>query len=555
MDQNDDEENNQKNQEINLNQVPTLSINHTNLTAVSSGIDYEYSFEYSSNASVCSSNEGPKDSSEHVALEKLVREREIAREEAQGAKTALSDVMEVVRFMTRQIKRVGSADFVQRVDSFCLPSDLSIDGDNDPNNNMGFDFDVDLNQHLNDPHKNAEGNDDEQISCTRINTLKKEGNRERTFSGVSACSIASYTNDDNQRFSELLHQSFDHLHPEFSKIGSDLIALNGACRGIEQNARLVSEESESMLRDLRQAHAELNELYDRCTKAEKCAKQLYKENKIMKEELETIRTERKILKREIKTLWDDKKARESFQQELLDSLKAHEDIMIKQAALAKDSVTEAFFNAVTKDSEALSDAQDDKNSSTRSDDDKCEDSIYHHQPSRLNPFGKFFSSLSGVVPEKDQKGVGDDSVNNEYLSTPVTPLESSVTPPTPLSPSLVATMLQAPDFNDDTPDTDSAVLTLTPTTPSKSDGMKSILSAKDLNPGENGLKPSSKDVNSWRQRKVNSSSPSSKSSKRNVVVVKLPNSLRNKNTPIASNITVANKSTKKQYRHYTIGAK
>ena len=545
----------EKNAENGPHEAHSLYLSPTSLTAVSSGIEDAHSFDYSSSGSACSSSiEGSNDGK--VAMIELAKERDTAREEAQETKDTLCGVMEVIQILTRQIKMISNAEFtqmrVERVDSFVLPSDLSIDGENDPGDDLGFHFDmIDLNNNV---AGHVEIENDPALSIARPET--QDCNRKRTFSGVSACSIATYTNDDNQRCSELLHQSFNSLQPEFSKIGADLIALNGACRTIEQNARLISEESTTMLQDLRQAHSELNELDDRCTKAENCAKQLYKDNKNLKKELEKNRAERKFLKREIKTLMDEKKARERFQQELLDSLKAHENIMIERALSAKESVAEDSHDAM--DGDVVSKGENPNGDAPNNSSDESKNVSTDQNAARLNPFGKFFSSFSGTSAREKEEIVDDTSDTDVVLTTPVTPCGWNSTPSTSVSPTL-ATMLEAPDFNDDTPGANSAVLQLTPTT-STSESMKSVLSAQDLNPNdtnENGLKPFSKDGISWKQRTVNSS-PSSVSTKRSVVTVKMPtrykkiDHTRTSNTSVATNIT---KTTKKHFRHYTIGAK
>ena len=361
------------------------------------------------------------------------------------------------------------------------------------------------------------------------------------------------------------------MQPEFSKIGSDLIALNGACRTIEQNARLIGEESMTILQDLHLAHSDLDELDDRCTKAEQCAKKLYKENKILERDLRTSRAERKIMKREIKTLLMEKKERERFQIELLQNLKAHENIMIEKAVSAKGFVA-GDCTTINSDQQ-FSDSKDlDCDAPNGKEEDKLKSSGQNQVA--LSPFGKFLSALNTSSMPKKQAENDANILDLDPSSGPNTPFSlsriGSNTPVASLSPSLsssragskapitslspsLATMLQAPDFNDDDPSIKYTALQLTPTG-SSCESIKSALSAQDLNPDEpheTGLKPFSKDASSWKQRQVNSSGPPAKT-KTAVVTVKLP--VRNQSDRKIVTRKVQ-KVTKKQYKHYTIGAK
>lgn len=565
--------NNEKhgNQDTNVNESLQKLSNFSNKCSSitdgsNNGIEKGNYFDYSSMSSTYSSNDEYESSETgKAAMKKLLYERDVAHDEAQEAKSALRAVMEVVQILTRQMKCTSSANDDQHKgeDNYlCLPSDLSIDGEDDDYDKEEFslDFDIDLDDKQTDEDSEQE-NDLARNIAPDNNSL---GNRKRTLSGVSACTIATYTTDDNQRYAEVLKRTSNILQPELSKLGADLIALDGACRAIEQNARLISEDSSIMLQDLRLAHSELIELDDRCCKAERCAKQLYKENKVLQREVVGNKAERKVLVREIKTLMDEKKERELFQQELLDNLKAHENIMIERTNALKNHDDNVLCDPINEKTykEDL-----DENASTFKNSDSSSDAIESSQlkSKTFNPFGKFFQSTtatdeaSGVVEKPNENA-------RSGMRFPLTPtikqtvdVSNSTMPISSVS-SNVETMLilESPRLNYDTDDSNSCVLQLIPTI-STCDSTKSVLSAQDLNPGdaqENGLKPFSKENISWKQRTVNS--PPSVGLNASVVTVKMPTrnrklsaleSARLSSIPSAKKVT---KTTKKQYRLYTL---
>lgn len=532
-------------------QSNNLPIDHSGITETSGSIRKSTSFDYSSSSSTYSSNYGYD--YDKIAMGRIAYERDRAIDEAQEAKEALSAVMEAIQILTRHLKRSYSSDIVQTKvedDSFSVSSDLSIgDHDDASDQDIGLNFDILLHKDVD--VDNGIRNDP---AITSIPTHEKSNtNRKRTLSGVSASSIATYITHDNHRYSELLQQCFNRLQPELCTVGAELIALHGASRAIEQNAKLISEESSIMLQDLHQAHLELSELDDRCCKAEQCAKQLYKENKILKREVEKNKTERKVLVREIKILLDEKKSRENFQQELLDNLKAHENIMIERSMAAKGSARQGPQTSIDKDLKAgISNKEMKKEEGQNGKKDSSEP-----RSKSFNPFGKILFSFSGSTTMQTEESVSDDIISDTIprgLSSASSIEVSNNTSMSSVS-STLATMLETPNFDDDTNDADS-VLQLTPTA-STCENMKSALSAKDLNPEEGHkkiLKPCSKDVVLWKQRKVNS--PPTAVPKTAVVVVK--RSPRNSNVSISGSNKITNvprkitTNTKKQYRHYTI---
>lgn len=436
------------------------------------------------------------------ALVQMERDCDMAMDEAQETRETLSTVIEAIQILTRQIKSPnyhGSIPTVPTVSS--LPSLPSVDLDDD-------------------------------ASAENSNYIRK-----RTFSGLSASTIASYTTNDNQRFSDLINQCSNH--PDLSKVGADLIALEDACRAVNQNAQWTSQESSTVLQDLHQAQAELNDLDYRCHNAERCAKKLYKENKVIKKELEKNKGERKFLVKEVKVLMDEKKQRESFQKNLLDSLKAHEDILIERVPFLSGQAPDK--EEETTDAEVKTELQEEMPKTTYV---------------GYNPFGKLLSSFSGAFDKELVPKNASDKEEESVTSVLVTPNitlrnsgQTKISPFSSISPTL-ATMLQTPDFNDD-------VLQLAPTL-SSCDSMKSVLSAQDLNPydtpTETGLKPVSKPA-LWKQRKVNTTSVQNSSTCTNpklaVVTMKLPKKKIVNNRQSAA--PLLNKTVRTvTYRQYTI---
>jgi len=481
----------------------TISLSET--SAVARG-----SFDYSTSSSETIHRENTSDLTSRgmkKALEEMQRERDLAFDEAQEAREILSSVIEAVQILTKQIKSPTEHGSVPTIPP--VPSDLSVCDDASTENGA-------------------------------------DHNRKRTFSGLSATTIASYTTNDNQRFSDIVNNCSNH--PYLSKSGADLIALEDACRAIEQNAQWSSQESSTVLEDLHQAHAELNDLDHRCHNAEKCAKQLYKENKALKNQLEKYKAERKFLVKEIKKMMDEKKRRESFQRELLDSLKAHEDILIEGATTSKQS------------------GEDSNSQAPRSGKEECKTGVKETQKqaetpsySSFNPIGKLLASLSGTSDkELDTSSKDEESNINTPATPPKTHVKTNRNPPMSLT---LATMLESPDFNDYGDDNESnTALQLTPSI-STNDSLKSVLSAQDLDPEdkptteEAGLKPVSS-FSFWTQRQVNTapsiltSAPSTKP-KQSVVTVKLSKKKVNNKPGIP--LPLPSKTVKTiKYRHYTI---
>lgn len=487
----------------------TISLSETSAAA-------RGSFDYSTSSSETIHRENTSDLTSREmkkALGEMQRERDLAFDEAQEAREILSSVVEAVQILTKQIKSSTEHGSVPTIPN--VPSDLTV--------------------YLCDDESIENGADH---------------NRKRTFSGLSASTIASYTTNDNQRFSDIVNNCSNH--PYLSKSGADLIALEDACRAIEQNAQWSSQESSTVLEDLHQAHAELNDLDHRCHNAEKCAKQLYKQNKALKNELEKHKMERKFLVKEIKKLIDEKKRRESFQQELLDSLKAHEDILIEGATAYKESGEDS-------NSQAPCSGIEDCEKEVKETHQQTEKTSY----SSFNPIGKLLASLSGTSDkELDTKNHSRSNDEKSNLNTPATPPNTQVktNKNPPMSPTL-ATMLESPDYNDYDDDNESnTALQLTPSILTN-DSMKSVLSAQDLDPEdkptteEAGLKPVSKH-SYWTQRQVNTTpsiltlAPSTKP-KLSVVTVKLPKKKEKNAAGIPLPLPSKTMKTIK-YRHYTI---
>ncbi len=282
------------------------------LTASSWGLSFDYSTS-SDNNSGTDDMESTDCEQElknlRTELKEVRKQRDFAIEEAHEAKKTLEAIQEAIQILCRQMKS-SNVEFEQLE---CNRKELLVSASNNDANDT--------------PVEPVEESDKSQM----IPPIAPNSNRIRTLSGVSTTSISSYTSEDSQRFSELLQKSSNGLNSNLSKIGGDLIALNGVCRTIEQNARHTSDESSIILSDLQHVTAKLRIKESRCRKAEKCAKNFYNENQYHKKELERIVEERHLLIREIKNLRAEKIDKESFQIQLVESMKTYESHMKNQS--------------------------------------------------------------------------------------------------------------------------------------------------------------------------------------------------------------------------------
>ena len=446
------------------------------------------------------------------SIEAIEEERDEALEEVEIMRETVSAIMEAIQILTRQVKKNANTDF----------SELSVDQDILPSISSDLSFDVDPGYKMFEYAQTCDSNE----SNLGIN-------RNRTFSGVSSATIASYASDDNQRFSHLIQHSFHQLYPALSTIGADLMALDEACRVANQNARLMSEESLTTLQDLQYAHSSLDEVDDRCLKAEQCAKRLYKKNKALQKKIGEMKAERKLLVQEIKNLNDAK----NNQKELFYSMKAH-DVLLK----GENNDLQNTKNSMIEESKAPEESAKEKSNVARpaSDSDNCKPETDEkttdipRNRGNFNPFGKLFSSLNGSknTDKKVEQEKVEDTVITKSESTGSNVGQISHTPAAPVTPVefIKPTLaLDGPEFsgwNDD--DTNSAILQLTPT-PSSCDGMNSILSPRDLDPQSVEKFPRSptfKEGPAWKQRQVNSSFAPPRATKKAVVTVKMSNKKR-----------------------------
>lgn len=381
------------------------------------------SFDYSSSSSSSGSDtpqmentKGDKDSIENMKklFEDMKYERDMALEEAQESNEMLYAVMDAIQLLTKQLKSKSHEDSDEfnaenLVDHGTISTVPSV-------SSFGMDDDLSLDQ-----------------------------NRRRCTSGVSSATIASYVSDDNQRFVDIVNNFSPWEQPGLPNIGTHLIALEDACKAADRNAALISKESASNLEDLQEAQAEANRLLVKCEKAEKCAKRLYKENKMLKQQLLKIKSEKKVLVREVKNLMDENQKKDAFQKDIIDNLKAHEDFLIERTNSKKKSTAKKEIGIEKKE----------KESSPKSGKKKG-----------FHPFGRLFGGSDSPEKKSETKIEAEKKmekeqidVEEEDITTPVTSTySSSVEDCTPrseatstgsnVSPTL-AKMLATPDFDDD----------------------------------------------------------------------------------------------------------
>ncbi|GFH43649.1 hypothetical protein CTEN210_00122 [Chaetoceros tenuissimus] len=378
------------------------------------------SFDYSSSSSSSGSDtpqmentKGDKDSIEKMKklLEDMKYERDMALEEAQESNEMLYAVMDAIQLLTKQLKSSRSHE------------------DND-------EFNAENGTISTVPSVSSFGMDDD---------LSLDQNRRRCTSGVSSATIASYVSDDNQRFVDIVNNFSHWEQPGLPNIGTHLIALEDACKAADRNAALISKESASNLEDLQEAQAEANRLLVKCEKAEKCAKRLYKENKVLKQQLLKMKSEKKVLVREVKSLMDENQKKDAFQKDIIDNLKAHEDFLIERTNSKKKSTVKKEVVVEKKE----------KESSPKSGKKKG-----------FHPFGRIFGGSDSPEKKSEAKTEAEKTMEieqkdaeEEEITTPVTSTySSSVEDCTPLSEATstgsnvsptLAKMLATPDFDDD----------------------------------------------------------------------------------------------------------
>jgi hypothetical protein len=532
-------------------------------------------------------------------LEIMKPEHDLAKGEEEAIQTqqTLNAVIEAIHILTRQLKKTSDAP------SSSPPAETMT---------TTHDFQqASPQEEQNENSTNLTGR-----PAAEIVRNQTPPNNDITGGGAAGSIVAAYATTDTWRFSEIVKQCFtsssSSSYPEGSKIGSCLIALDDACRSLEQKAKWMSDESSMILQDLQQAQAELNEVDFRCHRAEKCAKQLYKQNLVLKKELEKSKAEKRVLVREIRALIGEKEDREAFQKRLVENMKAHEDIMIEQAG-SLSSKRNGGVGELGDTGEVAPEAKNtDNNEGTqqsRTETATTDRTTTIASNSRFNPFGKLFQSFSGSMEITDLKektsnmlqsgptaaqriGSRDHvpttpNTNHSTIYSPAAQLSMSEESPT-LSTILGASQSLGSEYSYDTP----PVLQLTPTL-SSCDSMKSALSASDLlNSNDDGeefnqnyiresknnkktmishrKKGSSTSSSTWvRQVNAVNSSTIGSSTQKTVISVKLPrknltrqssgiNSSRNTNSNNVSNGVITRsfkesdeKRTTKQFRQYT----
>jgi len=428
-------------------------------------------------------------------------ERDLAIEKAEETKSTLKFITEAVQILCRQMKNTCSEfQHIESTSTKSLSSDSYCDGL------------ASFSQESTTDH-----------SAPKPPLLPAPaGNRSRTSSGVSVSSIIeSYNSEDNHRFAELLLLSQSSttisLDPDLSRIGADLVALEGVCNTVGQNARHISEESSTILTDLHQASSQLSDTEARCIKAERCAKKLYREKQVLRMELEKNKSERKVLIKEIKILMDENEKEKEFHKQLFDSMKVHEQ-MLKEESIAAGRKREDSNNVIcTKNS---TDKEHNVLGETSILTDGGQGLLKHDGGSQcahakevkksyisFNPFSKFLpfagSSDSLMTPVKDDTSSSRVRVLNKSndLIEPSSDIskikshDSDASTPTKRTTADSST----PNNADDQSVTTKQVLLLKSTTHPNPNGeyaKKSILSAKDLSLSSHGKSPKKGDLES-----------------------------------------------------------
>jgi len=327
----------------------TIHDNDTVLNSTDETTGYNVSKEVVSNDDSISSEEQnpspPTSKSNPISLpqeyEEILHQRDSARYETKVMNETLHSIMEAVQILTRQMKkshyeRLNSHNCTQS--SSYIPyvaSDLSVD--TSVNMSLAETESIERNNENNNNENEEYENNNIGDILNDTDCTPPHGNRSRqrppskyfSAAGSTTSSVASYTNDDNQRFSELLHLSSSvsmEAYPNLSQIRSDLIALFHSCQMVGENAFWLHNEASTFLTDLQDVHMKLQEMENKCLKTERLAKRLYKENKALKADIENGKTQRKVLVKELKTLMYEKEMKLSFE----DALTAHERIMTEQ---------------------------------------------------------------------------------------------------------------------------------------------------------------------------------------------------------------------------------
>jgi hypothetical protein len=219
-------------------------------------------------------------------VQHLQEERENAFFEVEEAREAMSDVMEAVKILSRQMRT----------------------------------------RHLHALEPNGEGTQDIN-STTKQETDSSSRNPGRVedinSQGQMCRSVADYMNEDSKRLSELISSN-----SMLSSVGIDIMSLSHSCRMVEENSLYISQEASTSIRDIQALNESISTIQDRCSKVERCAKRLYKQNKRLKRIVKNNEVEKMLLVKEIKHLRQEKETRKGWDEQILDSFGVHEKIMM-----------------------------------------------------------------------------------------------------------------------------------------------------------------------------------------------------------------------------------
>jgi len=333
--------------------------------------------------------------------QELLNERNGAIQESQLVHEKLSHVMEVVQILTRQMKRSRydklnsypherkRNESVKMTPASYISSVYSVDSDHSETdteavdkNNIDYNY---SNEKSLDDKQNAHKHylDDKDESQNTLDRDNRHGQNKGTTTNTASVttsvvneilthedsmglelgpslSFASYTNDDNNRLSELLELSssssttrvaatnsppcasstLQMQHPNLSKITSDLIALSHSCQMVVETAFWLHHEGLTFLTDLQETNLKLKQMQSKHRNTRRLAKRVYNENLILRHEIDKQETEKKLLVKELKKLMNENKKRKGFEKLVMGAMNVHEKIMAEAEPFNESTVKE-----------------------------------------------------------------------------------------------------------------------------------------------------------------------------------------------------------------------
>jgi len=220
-------------------------------------------------------------------VQTLQEERENTAWEVEEMREAMSNIMEAVGILSRQMRTRHLNVLVEPNGEHSKPSSTTEQLEEDSSNrNPG---------------------------CTQ----------DYSSQGKMCRSVADYMNEDSKKLSDLISAT-----TMLGSVGTDLMSLSHSCRMVEDNSLYISQEASASIRDIQALNENLSMIQDKYSKVERCAKRLYKENKRLKRNVKHNDAEKKLLVKEIKLLRQEKETRKGWDEQILDSYGVHEKIMM-----------------------------------------------------------------------------------------------------------------------------------------------------------------------------------------------------------------------------------